>query len=266
MTRAASIVVTLALVFAGCSGFVGQDSPETVTPAAVPTDGGEYPPGVSEDTVVPPVLASAHARSLARTNFTLVNRQRVTDRNGTTIRESNHTRYVATNNTAYAGRFRQTGTELDTFTTRIDYWTNGSIVAARYDERTNRPRTVQWEVRDDGPVSDLSERRTILGIGEAVDLAVAERFDGGVVLVGTRFTNPDRLVTPLFVSEPRNASVRMRVRHDGTVEALRLSFDAERSDQRVHVIQEIRVRNVGSTTVEQPAWTANATQRSQESG
>jgi hypothetical protein len=262
MTRAVAAVVTLVLVLAGCSGFVQQDSPETVTPAAVPTDGAGYPPGVSDGAVVPSTLASAHARTLATTNYTLVTRQRVTDRNGTVLRRSNHTRYVAANNGTYAGHFRQNGTELNVFTTRIDYWTNGSIVAAQYDERAGRPHRVKWTVRNDGPVSDLSERRTILGIGEAVDLSVADRVDGGVVLVGTRFTNPDRLVTPLFVSDPRNVSVRLRVSHDGTVEALRLAFDAERSDQRVRVRQDIRVTDVGSTTVVKPEWVANTTQRS----
>jgi hypothetical protein len=262
MTRAVTAVVTLAFLLAGCSGFVGQDSPETVTPAAVPTDGAGYPPGVSDDTVVPPALASAHARTLSTTNYTLVTRQLVTDRNGTVLRRSNHTRYVAANNTTYAGHFRQNGTELNVFTTRIDYWTNGSIVAAQYDERADRPHRVKWTVRNDGPVSDLSERRTIRGIGEAVDLSVAERTDGGVVLVGTRLRNPDRLITPLFVSDPRNVSVRLRVGHDGTVEALRLAFDAERSGQRVRVTQDIRVTNVGSTTVEKPGWTTNVSQRS----
>ena len=262
MTRAVAAIVTLALVLAGCSGFVQQDSPETVTPAAVPTDGVGYPPGVSDDAVVPSTLASVHARTLATTNYTLVTRQRVTDRNGTVLRRSNHTRYVAANKTTYAGRFRQNGTELNTFTTRIDYWTNGSIVAAQYDERVNRRSQVKWSVRDDGPVSDLSERRTIRGIGEAVDLSVADRSDGGVVLVGTRFRNPDRLNTPLFVSDPHNVSVRLRVNHDGTVSALRLAFDAERSDQEVRVTQEMRLRHIGSTTVRRPKWVANTTQRS----
>lgn len=264
MTRVVAAAVALAFVFAGCSGFVQPDSPETVTPAAVPTDGASYPPGVSDDAVVPSTLAGAHARTLATTNYTLVTRQWVTDRNETVLRQSNHTRYVAANNTTYAGQFRQNGTDLNVFTTRIDYWTNGSIVAAQYDERADRPHRVKWTARDDGPVSDLSERRTILGIGEAVDLAVADRVEGGVVLVGTRFTNPDRLVTPLFASDPRNVSVRLRVSHDGTVEALRLAFDAERSDQRVRVTRDIRITNVGSTTVRRPKWVANTTRRSSQ--
>ncbi|MDS0222054.1 hypothetical protein NDI54_11915 [Haloarcula sp. S1AR25-5A] len=262
MTRAVAAVVALALVLAGCSGFVQQDSPETVTPAPVPTDGAGYPPGVSDDAVVPQALASAHARTLATTNYTLVTRQRVTDRNGTVLRRSNHTRSVAANSTRYAGHFHQNGTELNVFTTRIDYWTNGSIVAAQYDERANRPHRVTWTVRDDGPVSDLSERRTILGVGEAVDLSVARRTDGSVILAGTRLTNPDRLITPLFVSNPRNVSVRLRVRHDGTVTALRLAFDAERSERWVRVKQDIRVTKIGATTVDKPGWVANTTRRS----
>lgn len=262
MTRAVAVVVTLALVLAGCSGFVQQDSTGTVTPAAVPTDGAGYPPGVSEDAVVPSALASAHARTLATSNYTLVTRQRVTDRNGTVLRESNHSRNVAANGTVYAGHLRQSGTELNTYTSRIDYWTNGSIVAARYDERVNRPSRVRWTVRDDGPVSDLPERRTILGVGESVDLSVADRTDGGVVLVGTRFRNPDRLATPLFVGDPGNVSVRLRVSQDGIVEALRLSYHAERNGQRVRVLRDLRVTDVGSTTVVRPEWVTNTTRRS----
>ncbi len=48
MSRAA-VAVVLSSFIAGCSGFVQRDSPETVTPAAVPTDAVGYPPGVSDD-------------------------------------------------------------------------------------------------------------------------------------------------------------------------------------------------------------------------
>jgi hypothetical protein len=262
MARAVATVVTLAVVLAGCSGFVQQDSPETVTPAAVPTDGAGYPPGVADDAVVPSTLASAHERALATSNYTLAARQWVTDRNGTVLRRSNHTRHVAANDTTYAGRFHQSGTELNVFTSRIDYWTNGTIVAAQYDERADRPHRVQWAVRDEGPISDLTERRTVLGVAEAVDLSVADRVDGGVVLVGTRLRNPDRLVTPLFVSDPRNVSVRLRVSHDGIVEALALAYDAERSGQRVRVTHDIRVTEIGSTTVVRPDWVENTSRQS----
>ncbi|WP_336337791.1 hypothetical protein [Haloarcula brevis] len=259
MTRAVATAVTLALLLAGCSGFVGGDGPETVTPAAVPTDGAGYPPGVSDDAVVPSALSSAHARTLATRNYTVTTRQWVTDRNGTVLRRSTHRRYVAASNATYAGRFQQNGTELNVFTNRIDYWTNGSVVVARYDERVNRPRRVQWTVRNDGPVSDLPERRTVHGVAAAVDLSVTDRVGGGVVLAGTRFTDPDRLVTPLFVSEPSNVSVRLRVSHAGIVEALRLAYDAERSSQRVRVTHDLRVTAIGSTTVVRPEWATNTT-------
>ncbi|MFB6223571.1 MAG: hypothetical protein ABEH86_07865 [Haloarcula sp.] len=54
----------------------------------------------------------------------------------------------------------------------------------------------------------------------------------------------------------------MRVTPEGTVEALRLVFDAERSGKQVQVTQDIRVTNVGSTTVRKPDWVANTTKRS----
>ncbi|MFB6223570.1 MAG: hypothetical protein ABEH86_07860 [Haloarcula sp.] len=192
MPRPGPVVLALALLLAGCAGFVHQDSPETVTPAAVPTPEDTFPPGVRGDAVAPSVLATAHARSLTGTNYTLVHRKRVTDSNGTTLRQSTHTRWVSTNSTVYAGRFRQNGTEVTSLTMQIDYWTNGSIIAARYDERVSRPRQVKWSVRDDGPVSDHPERRTVLGVAQAIELSVADRTEsGGVVLVGHRIPNPD---------------------------------------------------------------------------
>ncbi|MBV0900481.1 hypothetical protein [Haloarcula salina] len=262
MARTAAVVLALAIACAGCAGFVGEDV-EPVTPAPVPTPGAAYPPGVTEDGVVAPALGSAHARTLAGQNYTVVHRQRVTDRNGTLLRRSNHTRWVARNATVYAGRFNQTSRAVRSRTARFDYWTNGSVVAVRYDERINRPQIVRWEVEGAGPVADLPDRRTIQGVAGAVDLSVAERrASGDVLLVGHRFVRPDRLVTPLFIDEPTNVSAQLRVGPDGTVEAMRLVFDAERGRESVRVTQDIRVRDIGSTTVPRPDWVANASQRS----
>lgn len=263
MKRVPAVVIAGVLVLGGCTGFVTQDSTETVTPVPVPTDRDRYPPGVSEDVVVGSALASAHARSLATTNYTLVSRQRVTA-NSTVLERSVHVRSVAANGTVYGGQFRQYDRTSRVPTTRVDYWSNGTIVAVRYSDQINHPRLVRWNIHGHGPITDLTNEWRVHATAEAVALRVVERTgNGGVVIVGRRFSDPDRLITPVFVENPRNVSARLRVTNGGIVVFQRLEYDARRGTQSVHVSRETRVTAVGSTTVERPTWVDNTTARSE---
>ncbi|MFC6974169.1 hypothetical protein ACFQL1_04975 [Halomicroarcula sp. GCM10025709] len=267
MNRIGVSVAVLALVLAGCSGFGGQGAPERLTPAPIPTDDAQYPPGVSERAIEPGVLARSHEGSLRTSSYTLTTRQRIEGDDGEVLRRTNRSRLVAKNASSYRGYFLQNTTEYPSagLTTRVDYWTNGSVVATRYEERTGRRSLHMWPADSVDSVTDLTGRQRLEAVLEAVDVRIARHEpDGDVVLVGSDFVDRDRLIRPLFVSHPTNVSVQLRVRSDGTVVAKRIGYDATLSGRDIRIVRTTRLSNEGETTVDRPAWVANATMETEE--
>jgi hypothetical protein len=262
MTRLGPVTLALVLVLAGCSGFGGQGATEPVTPAPIPTDAAPYPPGVSERAVDPGILARAHEGALRTTNYTLTSRQRIVGADGEVLRRTNQSRLVAENATSYRGYFEQNTTEYPTagLTSRVDYWTNGTVVATRYQERTGERSLHMWPADSVDSVTDLTARQRLASILAAVDVRVARHeSDGDVVLVGSEFVDRERLIRPLFVSHPTNVSTQLRVRSDGTIVAARLEYDATLSGRQIHIVRETHITDEGRTTVDRPTWVANAT-------
>ena len=267
MSRIGPAIAVLTLVLAGCGGFGAQGSPERLTPAPIPTDEAPYPPGVSERAIEPGVLARSHEGALRATSYTLRTHQRIKGENGDILRRTNRSRRVAKNATRYRGYFVQNTTEYPSagLTTRVDYWTNGSVVATRYEERTGRQSLHMWPADSVDSVTDLTARQRLEAVLGAVDMRIARHeADGDVVLVGSEFVDRDRLIRPLFVSHPTNVSVQLQVRSDGTIVAMRLGYDATLSGRDIRIVRETRVTDEGTTTVDRPAWVANATMETEE--
>ncbi|WP_135304010.1 hypothetical protein [Haloarcula amylovorans] len=259
---ARTLVVTCAILVAGCGGFPVSDGPEVITPAPVPTDGVQYPPGVTADEVVPRVLANAHAGSLSTTSYTLSTTQEISDADGDVVRRTERTHWVAPNASTYRGRFEQNVSEYRTgpATTQVDYWANRSIVATRYVNERDEVTLLRWPAGNGNLLADLSDEQQLAGELAAVETRVARRTDdGSVVLVGSRAREMEQLVTPLFISDVENVRVRMRVHHDGTVVARRLEYDATLGSRSVHVVRVVRVTDLGVTTVDRPVWVEETT-------
>lgn len=258
-----ALLAALAVLLAGCSGVISSDAQETVTPAPVPTDELRYPPGVTSDRVVAETLVDAHVRSLATTNYTLTTRQTVRLEDGTLLRQTNQTRAVARNGEAYRGLF---AVESNTFRTgqeasEIAFWSNRSIIATRYTSLAQRePEFRQWSVEGEAPVTDLADERYLEGYLAGVDVGPTRRTaDGGAVLVGTSVRDQSRIIVPLIVREPTNVTLQLRVRYDGVVLAGRVVYDASHNGYPVTVEREMRLTDIGSTTVERPPWVGNET-------
>ncbi|WP_254272073.1 hypothetical protein [Haloarcula marina] len=261
-------VLACTLVLAGCGGFTTADEAATVTPAPVPTDGIQFPPGVTADGVVPSALASAHAGSLATTDYTITTQQvvRETD-DDEVVRQTTHTRWVAANASHYRGQYRQNASQYRAgwSTTAVDYWSNGTIVATRYENRRGEVTLLRWAAENDELLTDLADEQRLEGELAAAEYRVVRRnADGDVVVAGARLRDPERLVTPLFVRDIENLSVRMHVRYDGTVVARRLTYDAVLSSRSVRIVRETRITEMGETTVERPSWVANTTMSRRE--
>ncbi|MFC7077126.1 hypothetical protein [Haloarcula halophila] len=267
MRRLGLLIVGLALLLAGCSGFSAQGANEPVTPAPIPTDEVPYPPGVSERAIEPNVLARSHEGALRTTSYTLTTRQYIVDADGEILRRTNRSRQVATNATSYRGYFSQNTTKYPSagLTTRVDYWTNGTVVATRHQERTGRQSLHMWLAENGDPMTDLTAHQRIEAVLGAVNVTVTRHeSDGDVVLAGSEFVDRERLIRPLFVSHPTNVSVQLRVRSDGTVVAKRVGYDATLGSHDVRVVRETRVTDEGTTTIDRPAWVANATLSTEE--
>lgn len=252
------------VVLAGCSGLTAPEPAEPVTPAPVPT-APQHQPGLSERGVDPVVVADAHAASLGTRSYTLVTRQRIVA-DGDVLRRTNRTRWVAANDSVYRGQFSQNTTEYprSRLTTRVDYWSNGSVAATRYRERSGRVNRYLWPTDTVDSVTDLTASDRIESVLTAVDVRVSRREpDGSAVLSGSSFADADALIRPLFVDEPTDVDVRMRVGPDGTVLAYRLSYNATRRGESVRIVRRTRVVDRGRTTVERPAWLANATRQAE---
>ena len=261
--RRGTVVLALVVLFAGCAGLGSSDEAATVTPAPVPTDEFRYPPGVTSDRVVPGTLTSAHVRSLATTNYTLTTRQTVRAYDGDPVLRVNQTRTVARDASAYDGRIEiKTRLFVDREVSEIEFWSDSSTIVTRYstDNPYREPEVRQWSVGSGGSITDLTDSHHLDGTLAGSEVTSIRRTPaGGVVLAGSGIRDPERLVVPLIVSEPRNLSLQARVRSDGVVLAIHVTYDATHDGERVHVQRWMRVTDIGTATVDRPRWAENGT-------
>lgn len=248
-----SVALAALVVLAGCAGFGGSDPSieESVTAAPVPTDGAEFPPGISARGVVVEVVTETHERRLNETNYTFLSQQRVVGANGT-MWVTNRTEKVANDRGTYSGRIDHRVIEfpLGRFAAPIEYWGNESVYASRriLSERTS---FYGWSRIDE------SERFTSFPLIErtlaATRLSVVDRPDG-VALVGSSLRDPDRLPSPPYLRNPRNVSLTVRITDEGAITNWRLAYDATLVNETVRVTRAARLSDVGSTTVRRPDW------------
>ncbi|MFC7026396.1 hypothetical protein ACFQH8_00335 [Halomicroarcula sp. GCM10025710] len=253
------LVVAFTVLLAGCGGAVSSDESPVVTPAPVPTDGQGYPPGVTSDGVIASEVASAHVRSLEARSHTLTTGQEVRARNGALLQLTNETRTVAADAEVYQGQRYQ---ESNTFRSgqeraTVSFWSNGTHVTTRYwnQERDGKQRVRQEVSERRVPVTDLTDRRHLQGFLAGVNVAPTRRTDdGGVLLAGRGFSDQGYLVVPLVLGNPSDIRLQMRVRHDGVIVAARIQYSVLQNGRPVSVERVTRVTDIGTTSVERPAW------------
>lgn len=252
----APLVLSLALVVAGCSGFAGGPAEDrtTVAPGAVPTttdraDGRYVAPGVTAEGLVDPgALQRAHTTQLANASHTF--RERVTrrDANGTIL--SQYTTVVRRNGSAVRYRYVRRATAAAT-SLRIDSWADGQRV---YTARTEGNATT-YSVED----TVATARRVPLGPSDygaslgrvfgllSVDVAGTDRENGSV-----RY----RLTTTRVRDVPPLENVRFEgtVTPEGVLAEYRISYRVRRNGEPVDVTVRVTVDDIGTTAVERPSW------------
>lgn len=256
MTRAVALLaLALLLVLAGCGGFAGNPRSETtrVTPVEVPTT-TERPerfvaPGMTAERLVDPTaLQRAHAARL--TNDSHRFREVVTRRaaNGTLL--SRYVTLVVRNGSTV--RYRFDGDRSD----GRDEWTIDRYVTADrvYTARTDRNGT-SYSV---DPISEAGRRVPVTS--DDYTASLTRVFGLLPIRVEESVRSGDQTRYYLETAEPRdvpplrNATFVGAVTPEGVVDDYRVSYEVRRDGRPVTVIVTVSISELGTATVERPAW------------
>lgn len=224
-------------VGAGCQGMT--QSPEAVTPAAVPSANGTATTNVNE-------LVDRHRQELQNRSHTTTVTLTVGYPNGTTARRTD-TFAIGSGN-----RFRYERRTVGPYPERLDnitVWQNGS----REVRRENGTVTVQTSAGvDDTSLSQYLRR--ILGVFELQ----AESTATGYRLTGSA-ERAQSIPLPAVLLDHRSATAELAVR-DGVLRTVVVDLRADRYDSASTVDVEIAVAvtAVGETTPTRPAWAPDA--------
>ena len=267
MQRVALVLFVVLVALAGCNGVLGdgRDETETLTPAAVPTDeptptpAPTLAPGLTGEGVTnASALAAAHDARLENTSFTV--RQTVTyrTRNGTPVRRVTSVAHVGEGE-----RFRVTKRwNGETTLRRVASYSDGErlLVATTVDNTTTYRRT--------SPGTTTAPDSVVPGTGseqlERVFLASETRVVGRTERNGTtvyRLVTEDGQRTRSDATTlGQSVSVRARITANGLVRAytFRQTLSGEGSDGTAVIVVSTHYTEVGSTTVERPAWYGTA--------
>jgi len=274
--RGTPLLVAVALLLAGCSGFTGGDeSTPTLTPAERP-ETATYPPGVSaEGVVAPAALADAHTRRDDSLSYTLVSNRTVRYENGS-VRSGLSVRVRLAENRTYLTDLETAGPRgpvlLGLPPATATYWSDGTTYARKLSRdgqvtyNTFSPpdqytatwrfwtRTVAFGGRSG--YAGQTIRETFSSIPTRV--AGSETRNGTVVyrLVGTAATSTDFAAPE--IETVSNLSFEATVDADGLVRSLRYRFDGTVDGTPVTVRRTIAYERVGTTAVGEPPWLASA--------
>lgn len=286
--RLSTVVVVLMLVLAGCGGFGGeasdQSSSENDSVATqqqterTQSDGGAESDGESGVVIVGPdqneanpdfdAIARTHEQRLGEArSFTLVFTVEATgqDESGNEFRIEN----VRTNNVDTWNNLAYSRLEADQFGNQFvrEEYARAGLTYVR--EGGVGPMTSQfrgfppeWNVTELGQLSGANEIRSMDRMAEFERIG-EEAYDGTTVVRYEASSldafDRDRINEGLVGQEVAEASAVLLVDTDGVVRYLELTVVTVNDEGReIEVIRTIEWSDVGSTTVTEPDWVADA--------
>lgn len=257
--RATTLVVVLLCLLAGCGGFDGQTAgpatEESATPAPVPAVTTETGDGEASNLSALDV-AQTHRRALDDRSYTRRARVDWEGANGSRVVETTVHRVAADGN-----RFRATADydaprDADDRTGQ-EQWYDGNRTSVR---TAFADGTVEYARIPYQPVDSYPRVRLVGALFSRLDVSsVRDAPDGSTVVTG-RVDGLPRAPTLPAVFDAENASMSARITPAGHVDRVALGFDATPDDRPVHVRFTVEYVDVGSTTVEEPAWVGNVTE------
>ncbi len=255
MQRSLGCVVALCLLtlLAGCGGVLD----DRATPEPIELGNASVPTGITADGVDASTLAARHDAVLGATSYT-VRVSEVITTNGTVLRNATRKRRVAQGADRYLFRRTQyaSGFPTSSLAPVLTYWYDGTTVAQRVGTGAGI-RVDRFSAGPSGPLSDPTSHRGVARIFGAFELRPNRTLgDGPVRLTAVRLSDPQTAPTPSFVGLPRNASLTAVVDGQGYVQRYHFAYDAGTSgiSGTVRVVRRVRFVDIGTTTVERPAW------------
>lgn len=281
MRRETVVVLLVVVALAGCGEIVpgvGERDPSstpTLTPVPVPVEtdsagGRVLAPGLSTNGVFDDdALVSANRAELTDRGFVMVRNWSVFRPNATSSGDGPRT-LVAVGIAAVvepgADTYRFTRVErsdrrwpIVSAYTLFAVWYSDPMVRYRFvDDRRGERLWGQERAASGGPMLDTTESEDVRTDLSAVDLRVVGNAteDGTRVyrLRGTGIVESAELDVPPLLSAPHNATMVASIDERGVVRSYTLTFDATFDGGPVRVRQTHRVTEIGTTTVEAPAW------------
>lgn len=250
------VAVVLVLVLAGCSATPGPDGTETatVTPAPIPEAQG-FAPGVTGGGLNASSLLAAHKEQLQNRSYTLTTTLTVRNRSTravqwrerSVVRVAEGTTALSVTTTYSEPRATDGVVRMQLYydgtTTRRSVTADGSVTVQRFEHRTNVDPTNADLLGN--VFFQLTDVRVRHGTGDATVVSGTLRY-------------PRLLPTPPSVRARGRATVTASLRGSGLVERLAVGYDAGSADRPAQVRLTSRVTDLGTTTVERPAWLTNA--------
>ena len=264
-------VVTLALllVTAGCAGLGGTANENstvaprlnnTATHTASPTEtsatpsseDASLPPGVTpgaDDEVDERALYLAHGRALENTSVTWRSQQLRTNETGTMLGWATRTVWTNGSEQRYeveVGGQDQAAAQMQG--TMADYWTDGSVTVSRMILSNGSAQQDISEGEPSGTFADVEAGRVVL---ESTLTGTELQYVGVEEQNGTKLH--------VLAGTADDSRLTLRVTSDGIVRSLLYRVETQIDGQGITVVDRFRTYNVGTTTVDQPEWAANAT-------
>ena len=258
--------LALLLVTAGCGGLGGtQNEESTVAPqlngtptnTTTPTETSSatspstdsLPPAVTpdaDDEVDERALYLAHGRALENTSVTWRRQQLQTNKTGSV--QSWLTQTVWTNGSTQRYEVESGGQDPSAPSPLQDYWTDGNVTVSQQTLPNGSVERYVSEGRPSGTFANARAGRVVL---ESVLTGTELQYIGVEDQNGTE--------VHILASTTEESQITLRVTSDGVIHSFVYRVDTQIDGQELTVIDRFRTYDIGTTTVEQPSWTTNAT-------
>lgn len=260
-----SFVLAVMIVLAGCNGVsIGGDEPQraTVAPADIPEDdSGTIAPGVTKnERINSHALMDAHRAVVANKSITVNRTVRSVAGNGTGLVRMNATNRYGANRTRYVRttNIKQEHRERDFYPVdRMASWSNGDVQYRMVQQNGTRTYNVTEPFvqmqHQSGYLRDLLNKTTNITVEKLSK-------DGDL--------NRYRVQSELYLSNAGSTSVESTTRQMGDLSMIvdergfihRYIFESgeQRSANTKRIIQTVRYQNLTTTSIERPAWVAEA--------
>jgi hypothetical protein len=247
-----SVLLVVLLVLAGCNGInIGRDEETTpVPPADVPQDlyGGTIAPGLTErDVVNAKALIRAHREILANKSVTVKKTVRIVAANGTVLQRTNTTGRYSADRSRYTltNGFGKAWFHNGTFYTI--YQPNGKKI---YDATEQQNPLIKYQIEILRKKLSRVTRVTVEPLSKRDDRVQYRIRSIGMLSSDEEIGGESKTIL--------NTNLSAVITERGFIQEYRHETVYRENDAKFRVIQSIRYRNLGNTTVKRPEWVDEA--------